>query len=145
MEDRANVLAVYETCKNYSETSRITGVPTNTIRAWHVEDCKTPPAELVEQRKQDLKTMLVNLVNLAGAATAEKIANGEGSVRELVGVIHIGVEKINLLDGGPTSRVEHTVGQKLTPEQREKVKMDIVKKHVGEEERIKAIVDVSVS
>lgn len=82
-------------------------VPLSTLRGWFTAERNPPPAELRNEKRAELRDLLENELREAVAAMAN--ARPEASYRDLGTVAAIFTDKLQLLDGKPTERVEENV------------------------------------
>jgi len=96
---------------NLKRTARETGIPENTIRRWRDawKNDGPPVQEELSAATDSAVAEMEYVRNLALRAIRDKILAGEGKIGELNAVYGTITEKLVLLLGGPTSRVDHTV------------------------------------
>ena len=83
------------------------GIPLSTLRGWFTAEHNPPPTEVRNEKKQELRDLLENELREAVAAMAG--ARLDASYRDLGTVAAIFTDKVQLLDGKPTERVEENV------------------------------------
>lgn len=110
-----------------SEAGRRTGIPAGTIAAWasrsgitgpptpEVEHALAVNAATMAERKQALARDLQSLAAKAAAKLAERIERDEVTAKDLVGALTAAVDRMQLLTGAATERVE-TVTAERSPE-----------------------------
>lgn len=81
-----------------------TGVPRTTLRRWYRGTNNPPPDELVHKTKSDLKVLL--RAEIEAALYAMPAAREDATYRELGTVIGILTDKLQLLEGKATERLE---------------------------------------
>ena len=82
-------------------------VPLSTLRGWFTAEHNPPPTELRNEKKSELRDLLETELREAVRAMAN--ARPEASYRDLGTVAAIFTDKVQLLDGKPTERVEESV------------------------------------
>lgn len=110
-----------------AEAARRTGIPEGTIASWGARTgTKAPPPETMREateaknatladRKVELAGQLRALAVKATAKLAERIDADEISAKDLVQALTAAIDRMQLLTGAATERVE-TVGIERTPE-----------------------------
>jgi hypothetical protein len=110
-----------------AEASRRTGIPAGTIASWGARRGVSAPspeawaqahaAQLatMAERKQALATQLQSLAVKAATKLAERIERDEVTAKDLVGALTAAVDRMQLLTGAATERVE-TVTAERSPE-----------------------------
>lgn len=110
-----------------SEAGRRTDIPAGTIAAWASRSGLTGPptpevvnalaaqAVSIAERKQSLATELGTLAAKAVAKLAERIEADEVSAKDLVSALTAAVDRMQLLTGAATERVE-TLTAERSPE-----------------------------
>jgi transposase-like protein len=110
-----------------SEAGRRTGIPAGTIAAWASRSGITGPpapevlnglavsAAVLAERKQLLAGQLQSLAVKAVVKLAERIEADEVSAKDLVSALTAAVDRMQLLTGAATERVE-TVTAERSPE-----------------------------
>lgn len=94
-----------------NRTARELGIAESTLRFWknRTSDNETRRgaiAESYEEKKADLADLMEGIVRQALGLLPGKLP--EASVRDLVGAVHVGTDKMRLLRGESTEHVEHT-------------------------------------
>lgn len=109
--DRARVYAVLlSNSGNVKRTARDTGIPEQTVRRWKGEFEENPPAQdLVAPIAADIVKDMDRVRRMALSEMERKILGGEAKLAELNTVFGTLTDKMNILDGLATSRVDHTL------------------------------------
>lgn len=105
-KERAEALAVLDSTKkggvpNYSEASRLAGVPRKTIEEWDKGRVNSDVAEIRQHKKGELADCLSVVAHELVEAIGGKIA--EASLQQVATSMGIVVDKMQLLRGEPTS------------------------------------------
>jgi len=90
-----------------TRVSKHLGVPLSTLRGWFTAEHNPPPAEVRNKKRLELRDLLEN--ELREAVSAMAGARSDASYRDLGTVAAIFTDKVQLLDGKPTERVENAV------------------------------------
>ena len=80
-------------------------VPAPTLHRWIREKNNPPPSDVVNEKRMDLKEMLKAEIN--GALGEMPNARIDASYRDLGTVAAILIDKLQLLEGKATERIEH--------------------------------------
>lgn len=109
-EDRAKVYAVLLTNDgNVKRTARDTLIPEQTVRRWKGEFATSPPAtELITEVAEGIKGDMDRVRRLALTKMESLIRDDKAKLGELNTVFGTLTDKMNILDGLATSRVDHT-------------------------------------
>ena len=94
-----------------SQVGRNLGVPISTLRGWYNATRNPAPAELRNEKRMSLAEMLKAEIN--GALGEMPNARQDAGYRDLGTVAAILIDKLQLLEGKATERIEH-----ISPEQR---------------------------
>ena len=103
-----------------SQTAKHLGVPLSTLKGWFKLEHNPPPAQLRNEKKQDLVIELENVAYLLVKAMPGKI--DEASLQQIATSMAIAIDKMQLLKGQPTWRgevIELIKQGIITPEQAE--------------------------
>lgn len=108
-EDRAKVYAILLTNDgNVKRTARDTMIPEQTVRRWKQEFADNPPStDLVSAVAEGIKSDMDRVRRLALTKMEQLIREGSPKLGELNTVFGTLTDKMNILDGLATSRVEH--------------------------------------
>jgi hypothetical protein len=107
-EQRAAVLAVLKSNGgNVSRTARETGVPASTIQTWRDNADTLPPHEVREQNRLSLADLIRAELDAIFEIMPGK--REDADYKTLGTVVGILTDKLALLDGGVTSRVDVNV------------------------------------
>lgn len=82
------------------------GVPERTLRRWYKGESNPPPDMIVQDVKKDLTELVRG--ELIAIFTAMGVVREEASYRDLGTVGGILFDKLQLIEGKPTERQEHT-------------------------------------
>lgn len=101
--EKAEALAVYDSCGNLTETARITGIPDSTLSVWvqGTYGLNDDIPNLREFKKLDLASKLDTIAHQCAGLLPNKLP--DSNVREIVGAMSQSIEKSQLLRGQPTS------------------------------------------
>lgn len=116
--DKGAALAVHAAeGGNTKRTSRVTGVPERTVGNWaEGRGVDEEVKQEAEQAKEGMADRLEKLVHKCLDLLPGKLENA--SARDVAGVMHIAVDKRQLLMGQPTA-INETLA--LTPEQKQRI------------------------
>ena len=96
-----------------SQVSRNLKVPNSTLHGWFNATRNPPPSEVRNEKRMSLAEMLKAEIN--GALGEMPSAREDASYRDLGTVAAILIDKLQLLEGKATERIEHN---NITPEER---------------------------
>lgn len=110
-EQRASALAALKANNgNVNKTAREIGIPEPTLRTWSLrEDAYPVPHELQEQKNGELTVELKTLAHALLRSALDKSDDKNANIQQVVTSLGIVIDKLNLLEGGATSRVDLNV------------------------------------
>ena len=82
------------------------GVPEPTLHRWAREKNNPPPSDVVNEKRGELTDLLRDLAYKLVAAMPDKI--GEAGLQQQGTTLGIVIDKLQLLEGKATERVDHT-------------------------------------
>lgn len=115
-EERATFVAMLE-AEGYPEVrgalkkvSAFVGCHPNVLRRWWKRTQNPPPTELVTQKKADIAARLEEVVHLILDLLPDALETAD--TRDLIVGMGVGIDKLQLLQGRPTERIEEhlTIG-----------------------------------
>lgn len=108
--DKATALAVLKACDNdLSRAARETGVPRTTMQRWQTEPALAAPTDVRQAKEADLAARWSEVRDLAIIRAKEQLeAGGKLGLRDLTILAGVGTDKVNLLTGKSTERIEVT-------------------------------------
>lgn len=100
--EKAEALAVFDSCGNVSETERITGIPDSTLHQWikNQTGVNDDLPDMREFKKLELAEKLDRIAHQCAGLLPGKLPDSK--VREIVGAMSQSIEKAQLLRGAPT-------------------------------------------
>jgi DNA-binding Xre family transcriptional regulator len=117
-DDKANALAALKANGgNVARTARELGMKEPTLRKWAKGKVKPIPSQKYEEKVTDLKVSLRSLIaGLIGLALV-KIDAGDANLLDVMKSLGIAMDKLAMLEGGPTERIA-VVNESLTDDER---------------------------
>lgn len=110
-EQKAAALAAYKANdNNLSKTAREVGIPKGTLEYWaRGADANPVPPELQTRKNTELVDDLKLLARALVKTALAKAEAGDGNVQQVTTSLGIVLDKINMVLGEPTSRVDVNV------------------------------------
>jgi hypothetical protein len=90
-----------------TRAAREVGVPWQTLGRWCRAESNPPPHDIVQYKKEDMLSSLVNLLGLHIDEAHDSIKDADH--HQVMGGIKITFEAIQLLTGGPTENVNKRI------------------------------------
>jgi len=109
-KDRAEALAVLRAVGgDLSQAARDCGIPRKTLASWRAQPALAAPADVRQTKEDDLANRWSEVRDLAIIRAKEQLeAGGKLGLRDLTILAGVGTDKVNLLTGKSTERIEVT-------------------------------------